>query len=170
MRSEGAQRDARQSEVTGPSGEAACPDDGDTAAASAVDTAAQFLRDRLPPDTRRLVDRVATVVRDEVWLGPCLSVGAPSCTLRITEHAASAALRHAADAVPGVTTASCRFTPADRAASTQVNLTLTAGLDRPLPETAELVRRSVVDTSCHALGMVVTAVDIKVIDAHHPGS
>ncbi|MER7677000.1 hypothetical protein [Streptomyces sp. NPDC096934] len=69
-----------------------------------------------------------------------------------------------------MTTASCRFAPADRPASTQVNLTLTAGLNRPLPETAELVRRSVVDTSHHVLGIMVTAVDIKVIDAHHPGT
>ncbi|MEU8946074.1 hypothetical protein [Streptomyces sp. NPDC048489] len=155
--------------MTGPSGEAARPEHGNTVAASAVDTAAKLLRDRMPPDTRCLVDLVAAVIRDEVWVGPCLPLGDPSCTLRITAHAASAALRYAADAVPGVTAVSCRFAPADRAASTQVNLTLTAGLDRPLPETAELVRRSVVDTSHHVLGIVVTAVDIRVIDAHHPG-
>ncbi|MFI9776733.1 hypothetical protein ACIHCV_18740 [Streptomyces sp. NPDC051956] len=46
-------------------------------------------------------------------------------------------------------------------------VTLTAEMNRPLPETAGLVRRSVADTCGHVLGMVVTAVDITVVEIHH---
>ncbi|MFF2996496.1 Asp23/Gls24 family envelope stress response protein [Streptomyces sp. NPDC057950] len=149
---------------------AACPDDRDSVADPATDTATRLLRNRKPPSTQRLIDRVTTVVRDEAWLGPWLPLGDRTGTLRITEQAASVALRHAADAVPGVTAASCRLARADQAAGMHVRMTVTAGLDRPLPETAGLVRRSVVDASGQALGIAVTAVDITVIDAYRTGA
>ncbi|MFD8423839.1 Asp23/Gls24 family envelope stress response protein [Streptomyces sp. NPDC059466] len=149
---------------------AACPDDYDSVADPAMDIATWLLRGRKPPSTQRLIDRVSSVVRDEAWLGPWLPLDDRTGTLRITEHAASVALRHAADAVPGVTAASCRLARADQATGMHVSMTLTAGLDRPLPETARLVRRSVVDASGYALGIAVTAVDITVIDAYRPGA
>ncbi|MFE5141278.1 Asp23/Gls24 family envelope stress response protein [Streptomyces fagopyri] len=148
----------------------ACPDGCGSVADLAMDTAARLLRNRNPPSTRRLIDRVEAVVRDEIWLGPWLPLSDSTRTLRITEHAASAALRHAADAVPGVTTASCRLSRADQATSVHVSMTLTVGLDRPLPETAAQVRSSVAHFSGHTLGMAVTAVDITVIDAHDTGA
>ncbi|MET8289774.1 hypothetical protein ACGFWD_38625 [Streptomyces sp. NPDC048448] len=131
-----------------------------------MDHATRALRDREPPSTQRLIDHVTACVRDEMWLGPLLPLDDPTFTLQITERAASAALRRAADAVPGVTAASCRLARADLSTGVHVSMTLTVGLDRPLPETAGLVRRSVVDTSGQTLGMAVTAVDIRVIDAH----
>ncbi|WP_406315112.1 hypothetical protein [Streptomyces sp. NBC_00118] len=48
-----------------------------------------------------------------------------------------------------------------------MSMTLTAEMNRPLPETVGLVRRSVADTCGHILGMVVTAVDITVVEVHH---
>ncbi|MET8412754.1 Asp23/Gls24 family envelope stress response protein [Streptomyces sp. NPDC005195] len=139
----------------------------ETVADPAMDSATRALRDREPPNTQRLIDLVTSSVRHETRLGPLLPLNDPTCTLQITERAASAALRRAADEVPGVTTASCRLARADLSTGVHVSMTVTVGLDRPLPETAGLVRRSVVDTSGQTLGMAVTAVDIVVIDAHH---
>ncbi|MER7680715.1 Asp23/Gls24 family envelope stress response protein [Streptomyces sp. NPDC096934] len=143
------------------------PDNNDRVAESVVATATRILRDRKPPSAQCLMNRVTALVRDEVWPRPALPLDDATNTLRITEHAASAALRHAADAVTGVTTASCRLTRADQGTGVRVSMALTAGLDRPLPETARLVRRSVVEASGQAVGMAVTAVDITVIDAHY---
>lgn len=142
------------------------PPPRDPVADPVMDHATRALRDREPPSTQRLIDHVTACVRDEMWLGPLLPLDDPTFTLQITERAASAALRRAADEVPGVTAASCRLARADLSTGVHVSMTLTVGLDRPLPETAGLVRRSVVDTSGQTLGMAVTAVDIRVIDAH----
>lgn len=134
---------------------------------AALDAATTALRDQDPPSTEILIARVMDIVRHEVRLGPMLPLNDPTRTLQIAEHTAATVLRRAADAIPDVTAASCRITRADPGTGVRVSITLAAGLDRPLPETAQLVRRSVVDAADHTLGLMVTAVDCTVIDVHH---
>ncbi|MFF1767937.1 Asp23/Gls24 family envelope stress response protein [Streptomyces sp. NPDC058249] len=134
---------------------------------AALDAATNALRDHTPLSTENLIARVMDTVRHEVRLGPMLPLNDPTRTLQIAEHTAATVLRRAADAIPGVTAASCRITRADPSTAVRVSITLTAGLDRPLPETVELVRRSVVDAADRELGLMVTAVDCTVIDVHH---
>ncbi|MEU0039040.1 MULTISPECIES: Asp23/Gls24 family envelope stress response protein [unclassified Streptomyces] len=141
----------------------------DTFEDPALDTATEILQNREPPSTQWLISRVMTIVRGQVWPGPTLPLDDPTRTLHIVERAASAVLRRAADEVPGVTAVSCRLARSDHLTGVRVSMTLTAGMNRPLPETAGLVRRSVVDISGHDLGLAVTAVDITVIEAHTSG-
>ncbi|MFG3365573.1 Asp23/Gls24 family envelope stress response protein [Streptomyces sp. NPDC090032] len=141
---------------------------GDSVEDPALDTATKTLREREPPSTQCLIARVMTkIIHDQVWPGSTLPFGGPTRALRIAERAASAVLRSAADEVPGVTTVSCRLARSDLFTGVRVSMTLTAEMNRPLPETVGLVRRSVADTCGHVLGMVVTAVDITVIEVHH---
>ncbi|MGW3159940.1 Asp23/Gls24 family envelope stress response protein [Streptomyces sp. NPDC001089] len=162
----------RHSELSeaSPAGENRPHDEAADAVDPAMDTATWLLRNRNPLSTQRLIEGVTTLVREEARLRPWLLLDDRTDTLRITERAASVALRHAADAVPGVTAASCRLARAEQSAGMHVSMTLSAGLDRPLPETAGLVRRSVADASGRALGIAVTSVDITVIDAHGTGA
>lgn len=136
---------------------------------SALDRATQALRDQEPPSPQKIISRVMEIVRNEVLLGPMLPLGDPMCALRIAEHTAAGVLRSAADSILGVTGASCRLTQADLPACIHVRITLTAALNRPLPETAELVRRAVRDAADRALGLVAAAVDVTVIDVNHAG-
>lgn len=146
---------------------ASCPHGCDTFEHPALDTATEALQKREPPSTQCLIARVMTIVHGQVWPGPTLPLDDPTRTLQIVERAASAVLRRAADEVPGVTAVSCRLARSDQLTGVRVSMTLTAGMNRPLRETAGLVRRSVVDISGHDLGLAVTAVDITVIEAHH---
>ncbi|MDX3353739.1 Asp23/Gls24 family envelope stress response protein [Streptomyces sp. ME01-24h] len=134
---------------------------------AALDSAISALREQDPPSTQNLISRVMGIVRDEVRLGPMLPLSDPARTLRIAEHAAVGVLRSAADSVPRVTTASCRLTRADDQADIRVSITVAAALNRPLPETAELVRHAVRDAADNALGLMVGAIDVRVIDVHH---
>ncbi|GAA5022355.1 Asp23/Gls24 family envelope stress response protein [Streptomyces siamensis] len=131
---------------------------------AALNAATTALRKRTPPGTQHLVARVMDIVRHEIRLGPMLPLNDPTRGLQITEHTAATVLRSAADAIPGVTAASCRITRADPDVGVRVSITLSAGLDRPLPETAEHVRRSLMDAAEQTLGLTVTAVDCTVID------
>lgn len=134
---------------------------------AALDRATQALREQEPPGTQSLVSRVMDIVRDEVLLGPMLPLGDPTRTLRIAEHTAAGVLRSAADSVLGVTTASCRLTRADEPTGIRVSIALAAALNRPLPETAALVRHAVRDAAHNALGLLAAAIDVTVIDVHH---
>ncbi|WP_431951981.1 Asp23/Gls24 family envelope stress response protein [Actinacidiphila sp. bgisy167] len=131
---------------------------------AALDQATRALRDQEPPSTHRLVSRIMDIVRDEVRRGPLLRLDDPTRTLQIAEQTAAAALRRAADQVPGVTTASCHLAPAEPGEGVHANMTIAAGLNRPLPETAEHVRRAVAEAADHELGLVLASIDIKVIE------
>ncbi|WP_432186471.1 Asp23/Gls24 family envelope stress response protein [Streptomyces sp. Tue6028] len=131
---------------------------------AALNTATTALRQRTPPSTQHLIARVMDLVRQEVRPGPMLPLNDPTRGPQITEHTAAAVLRRAADAIPGVTAASCRIRRTDADVAVRVSITLSAGLDRPLPETAEQVRRSLMDAAEQTLGLAVTAVDCTVID------
>ncbi|MFF7680146.1 Asp23/Gls24 family envelope stress response protein [Actinacidiphila glaucinigra] len=135
---------------------------------AALDTATQALREQDPPSAQNLISRVMDIVRNEVLLGPMLPLGDPTRTLRIAEHAAIGILRRAADSVLGVTIASCRLTQVDDHADMRASITMAATLDRPLPETAQLVRHAIRTAADNALGLVVTAVDVTVIDVQRP--
>ncbi|MFE0632663.1 Asp23/Gls24 family envelope stress response protein [Streptomyces sp. NPDC058864] len=131
---------------------------------AALAQATTALRDQEPPSTHKLVSRIMNIVRNEVRLGPLLRLDDPTRTLQIAEQTAAAALRRAADQVPRVTTASCHLTPAEPGEGVHVSMTIAAGLDRPLPETAEHVRRAVAEAADHELGLVLASIDIKVIE------
>lgn len=139
----------------------------DTGGGPALDDATKILRELDPPSTQSLIARVMALVQRELSPGRTLPLDDPTLSLQIAERAASAVLRRAADEVPGVTAASCRLTHSGPSTGVRVRMTLVAGMNRPLPETAGLVRRSVTDVSGHRLGLSVTAVDITVVEIHH---
>ncbi|MGI5248429.1 Asp23/Gls24 family envelope stress response protein [Actinacidiphila glaucinigra] len=134
---------------------------------AALARATQALREQEPPSTQMIISRVMDMVRKEVRLGPMLPLGDPTRPLRIAVRTAAGVLRSAADSVLGVTTASCRLTRGDERTGIRVSITLAAALNRPLPETAALVRRAVRDAADDALGLLAAAVDVTVIDVHH---
>jgi hypothetical protein len=47
-------------------------------------------------------------------------------------------------------------------------MTLAAALDRPLPDTVNQVRRSIIHAAEQALGLAVTTADIMVVDVLEP--
>lgn len=117
---------------------------------------------------RSLTERVMDVVRAEVRLGRLLPLADPERDLRIAESAAAKVLRRAADTVPGARAAACRLRPEGEGADVRVTLTLAAALDRPLPDRVRQVRRSVLHSARHDLGLAVTAVDITVTGVLEP--
>ncbi|WP_381560773.1 hypothetical protein [Streptomyces eurythermus] len=51
----------------------------------------------------------------------------------------------------------------------RVTMTLAAAADRPLPDRAGEVRRSVLHSAGQGLGLALTAIDITVVDLLAPG-
>ncbi|WP_333775585.1 hypothetical protein [Streptomyces sp. IBSBF 3136] len=149
-----------------------CPFCGEVMASVATLKAATWaLRSRAPAHLQGLTDRVMSVVTAEVRLGRMLPLADPDRDLRIAESAAAKLLRQAADDVPGVKAAACRLAPAEDVAGTKrvaVTLTVVAGLDRPLPNRIDAVRRSVLHVAEHTIGLEVTTVDITVTDLLDP--
>ncbi|MQY40808.1 hypothetical protein SRB17_88410 [Streptomyces sp. RB17] len=131
---------------------------------AALGAATQVLREQQPTGMSAVADRVMAIVRSEVRLGRMLPLNDPALDLQIAESAAAKVLRRAADAVPWAKAVSCRLTPQDQAPGVHVAMTLAATLDQPLPATADVVRRSVIDAADMAIGMAVTDVDVTVID------
>ncbi|WP_318199256.1 hypothetical protein [Streptomyces sp. SCL15-4] len=132
-----------------------------------VDAATRALRAEDAAAHHALAGRVMDTVRAEVRLGRLLPLTDPDRDLRITEHAAARVLRQAADAVPGARTASCRLAP-EGEAGVRVTMTLAVAADRPLPDRAGEVRRSVLHSAGQDLGLALTAVDITVVDLLAP--
>ncbi|PKW04991.1 hypothetical protein SAMN05428944_0053 [Streptomyces sp. 1222.5] len=149
-----------------------CPFCGEAIASLAtLKAATRTLRGRAPAHLQALIRRVMSAVKAEARLGRMLPLADPDRDLRIAESAAATVLRRAADDVPGVQAAACRLTPADDDDGTKrvvVTLTLAAGLDRPLPDRIDEVRRSVLHAAEHTIGLQVTAVDITVTDLLDP--
>jgi hypothetical protein len=135
---------------------------------AAVDAATRALRAEDTPGLHALVGRVMDVVRAEVRLGRLLPLADPDRDLRIAESAAAKVLRRAADTVSGARAATCRLAPEGEGTDVRVTMTLAAALDRPLPDRAHQVRRSVLDSAGQDLGLAVTAVDITVVDVLEP--
>ncbi|MFD9006560.1 hypothetical protein ACFV0T_37390 [Streptomyces sp. NPDC059582] len=129
-----------------------------------VNAAAQALRAEDPPGLRALTDRVMDAVRAEARLGRLLPLADPDRDLRIAETAAAQVLRQAADSVPGARAAACKLAPEGQSTGVRVTMTLAVALDRPLPDLADQVRRTVLHSAGQELGLTVTAVDITVVD------
>jgi hypothetical protein len=137
-------------------------------ALATLDAAIRALRAEDAAAHHALACRVMDTVRTEARLGRLLPLAGPDQGLRVTERAAARVLRAAADAVPGARTASCRLAPEDEGAGVRVTMTLTAAADRPLPDRAGEVRRSVLHSAGQDLGLALTAVDITVVDLLAP--
>ncbi|MER7841916.1 hypothetical protein ABTY98_40030 [Streptomyces sp. NPDC096040] len=132
-----------------------------------VNAATRALRAEAP-GLHTLADRVMNIVRAEVRLGRLLPLADPVRDLRISESAAAKVLRQAADTVPGARAATCRLVPEGDGTGVRVTMTLAAALDGPLPDRVHQVRRSVLHSAVQDLGLVVTAVDITVVDLLEP--
>ncbi|MFF7358486.1 hypothetical protein ACFZA1_38555 [Streptomyces filipinensis] len=132
-----------------------------------VNAATRALRAEAP-GLQALADRVMNIVRAEVRLGRLLPLADPDRDLRISESAAAKVLRQAADTVPGARVATCRLVPEGEGTDVRVTMTLAAALDGPLPDRVHQVRRSVLHSAVHDLGLAVTAVDITVVDVLEP--
>ncbi|MEV6834628.1 hypothetical protein AB0N17_08955 [Streptomyces sp. NPDC051133] len=133
-----------------------------------LNAATRALRAKDPPGLQALADRVMSIVRAEVRLGRLLPLADTELDLRIAESAAAKALRQAADTVPGARAATCRLVVAGEGSGVQVTMTLAVDLDRPLPDTVDRVRRSIIHAAGQALGLAVTTVDIVVVDVLEP--
>ncbi|MGQ5655793.1 hypothetical protein ACUJ8H_38245 [Streptomyces sp. EKR5.2] len=133
-----------------------------------LNAATRALRAKDPPGLQALAHRVMDIVRAEVRLGRLLPLADTVLDLRIAESAAAKVLRRAADAVSGARAATCRLAPEGEGTGVQVTMTLAAALERPLPDTVNQVRRSIIHAAEQALGLAVTTVDIIVVDTLEP--
>lgn len=137
------------------------------------------------------VDSSARAVRAQLGLGRLLPLGGPADGVWIAERAAAGVLREAEHAVPGVRLESLRIGPAEpdahdwgaaRAANPaappsalpcaplRVEADFAAGVDRPLPGTAALLRAALADAADRRLGLPVTEIDLRVVGLLESGS
>ncbi|MFC5761685.1 nucleopolyhedrovirus P10 family protein [Actinacidiphila bryophytorum] len=125
------------------------------------------------------MDRLARTVREQVALGRLLPLGEAADAAWITESAAVGALRRAAGKVPGVRLGAVALAlgedgqepaAADGAAPVgalphrplRITADFEAGLDDPLPRTAERLRAALWATAQDWLGVPVHSVDLAV--------
>ncbi|MBO1337956.1 Asp23/Gls24 family envelope stress response protein [Streptomyces sp. VRA16 Mangrove soil] len=113
-------------------------------------------------DPEPLTRRVMDLVRLELRPGRPLPLGDPTEGVWIMEAVAARSIRATAERVPGVRAGSCRLLSADGGVRVRLDIHAPAGV--PLPELADHVRERVREGADRALGMVVAAVDIEVID------
>lgn len=127
-----------------------------------------------------VTDRLAQAVRQQLRLGRLLPLGGPEDGAWLTEGAADAVLRRAADAVPGVRLGALRIALADPEAAAPPAVPAppsalppgplrawaecAAAVDRPLPVTAERLRGALLGAAEDRLGLAVGAVDLRVTD------
>jgi hypothetical protein len=135
------------------------------------------------------MDGLARTVREQVALGRLLPLGGPGDAAWITESAVAAALRRAADALPGVRLGSVALSLDDEAAGPRhadggaapfgalpygpilLRADFAAGLGEPLPRTAERLRAALWSAARDHLGVPVHSVDLAVtglLDAAAP--
>lgn len=125
------------------------------------------------------MDGLARTVREQVALGRLLPLGGPGDAAWITESAVAAALRRTADAVPGVRLGSVslaldeaaeHFAAGGGAAPVGalpygpilLSAEFAAGLEEPLPRSAERLRAALWSAARDRLGVPVHAVDLSV--------
>ncbi|MFJ8196292.1 nucleopolyhedrovirus P10 family protein [Streptomyces sp. NPDC096152] len=117
-------------------------------------------------------------VRHQLALGRLLPLGGPSDGAWITERAAEAVLRRAAERTPGVRLGTLRITLADPGSARdpavpappsalppgdlRVSADFAATADEPLPTTAARLRETLATAAAQALGLTVTDVDLRV--------
>lgn len=112
----------------------------------------------------RFTARVMDLVRTELRPGRTLPLGEPADDAWVTEAAAAKAFRAAAETLEGVYAGSCRVTLPVPGGSVRVSMEVAAGLDRPLPDVAEEVRRRVAAAADAAIGLAVSVIDVAVVD------
>ncbi|MDC0771791.1 nucleopolyhedrovirus P10 family protein [Streptomyces sp. HD] len=128
--------------------------------------------------TDRTTDRWTRAVRDQVGLGRLLPLGGVRDGAWISEQAAAAVLRHAAQGMRGVRLGVLRIGLADPEdvhepavppppsalppGPLRVTADFAATAAEPLPTTAERLRGLLATTSTDRLGLTVTEVDLRV--------
>ncbi|KES06265.1 hypothetical protein BU52_16190 [Streptomyces toyocaensis] len=121
-------------------------------------------------------------VRRQLDLGRLLPLGGPADGTWITEQAATQALARAADEIPGVRLESLRIGPAPLESVSEptvrppasamppgplrIEAAFSASLGRPLPETADQLRSTLLDAAVRRLGLVTVTADLRVTDLH----
>ncbi|MER8158469.1 nucleopolyhedrovirus P10 family protein [Streptomyces sp. NPDC094472] len=127
-----------------------------------------------------VTDRLAQTVREQLRLGRLLPLGGREDGSWITEHAAGEVLRRAADEITDARLGALRIAPADPdTAATpavppppsalppgtlRIAAECGATLEEPLPVTADRLRDVLLDTATDRLGLLVEAVDVRVMD------
>ncbi|MFD7507209.1 hypothetical protein [Streptomyces sp. NPDC059850] len=134
----------------------------------------------LPKGGTVVADRFAQAVREQLRLGRLLPLGGPEDGAWLTERAADAVLRRAADAVPGVRLGALRIALADPEAAAPPSVPAppsalppgplrawaecAATADLPLPVAADRLRDALLGAATDRLGLAVGAVDVRVTD------
>ncbi|MGW2331763.1 hypothetical protein ACWC5C_39265 [Streptomyces sp. NPDC001700] len=134
----------------------------------------------LPKGGAVVADRLAQAVREQLRLGRLLPLGGPEDGAWLTERAADAVLRQAADAVPGVRLGALRIALADPEAAAPPSVPAppsalppgplrawaecAATADLPLPVAADRLRDALLGAATDRLGLAVGAVDVRVTD------
>lgn len=123
------------------------------------------------------MDPLGTTVREQIALGRLLPLGTADDPLWITEQAAAAVLRRAADALPGLRLGLVAIlldgpegdVPAAAPPGAlphgplRIEADVETTVDEPLPRVTERLRDALWDEAQTALGAVVTAVDLAVV-------
>jgi hypothetical protein len=124
-------------------------------------------------DAEAVTARVLDIVRRELRPGRSLPLADPDGPDRpedvaqdawIVEAAAARAFRSAVDRLPGVRTGSCRIVPEQDRPRVRVRVEVAADLSRSIPALADEVRGRIRVAARDAVGLVVTSVDVAVVD------
>ncbi|MDT0444822.1 hypothetical protein [Streptomyces johnsoniae] len=124
-------------------------------------------------------DSLLRAVRQQLSLGRLVPLGEPADRVWLAERAAVPVLREAAESVSGVSVVELRLALAGPATAAvpeaappsalppgplRIEARLAAGAVRPLHETAARVRAALAAAADDRIGLVVTAVDVAVVD------
>ncbi|OKI08207.1 hypothetical protein A6A06_33585 [Streptomyces sp. CB02923] len=125
-------------------------------------------------------DQLVTAVRRQLGLGRLLPLGGPADGAWIAERAAAGVLRETGDTLPGLRVGTLRLSLADADAAPEpsvpappsalppgpllVEADFAATAGRPVPASADLLRKALLTCAADRLGLEVAAVDLRVTD------
>ncbi|GLU47630.1 hypothetical protein [Nocardiopsis ansamitocini] len=133
-----------------------------------LDSARDELREERVTAPPQLLDNVMNTVRREGRSTRVLDVPSTRSLpdnghTQVRESVAAKILRMAADRTPGLRVGRCQIGEAETEGYS-VRLTVRADTGTPIPEAAEVLRRSVLSAARNQLGWVIARVDIDIAD------